>query len=418
MTEPIKQFSRFPLLIEAAFKEVTELPPFHVEVDLDFKPINRLDYDVYTLDATYKKDEFLYRLRNLRNDSIIYSWSYSEDFFSGSSEHFKVAHPFNPALLPDKSIVGMLRASCLFRLDKNSNLLWQNDSIVVHHALNLSHDGNIWVCGKKEVYTKNSHSYNYTSFNDDAIFKVDVDTGEILFQESISNIFVRNGYHNIVHGYSNDNLYGWGLEQDFFHLNDIQPILSDGPHWKRDDLLLSLRNRSIIVHYRPSSMKIIRIIGGPFLNQHDVDVISSNEISIFNNNRAATYDYSDEFSLMELQKDSTITDDYGTPNLSNPPLLDLKSSNVITYSLSDSIFKYHPSRLTFEEKRIYTQIEGLQEFLRNGDLFVESSQEGKRFIFRGNDVIYQNYAHELGDGESVERPHWTRIYENLEFLER
>ena len=41
----------------------------------------------------------------------------------------------------------------------------------------------------------------------------------------------------------------------------------------------------MIVQYRPSTNEIINIIHGPFFNQHDVDVINDEEISIFNNNR-------------------------------------------------------------------------------------------------------------------------------------
>ena len=54
--------------------------------------------------------------------------------------------------------------------------------------------------------------------------------------------------------------------------------------WEKGDLFLSLRNLSAIVHYRPSNNKIINYITGPFIKQHDVDIISDEEIMIFNNN--------------------------------------------------------------------------------------------------------------------------------------
>ena len=49
-------------------------------------------------------------------------------------------------------------------------------------------------------------------------------------------------------------------------------------------MFLSLRNQSSIIHYRPSTNKVINYITGPFAQQHDVDIISDKEISIFNNN--------------------------------------------------------------------------------------------------------------------------------------
>ena len=38
------------------------------------------------------------------------------------------------------------------------------------------------------------------------------------------------------------------------------------------------------IHYRPKTNKVINYIKGPFSQQHDVDIISDKEISIFNNN--------------------------------------------------------------------------------------------------------------------------------------
>jgi len=47
---------------------------------------------------------------------------------------------------------------------------------------------------------------------------------------------------------------------------------------------LSLRNLSMILLYRPSEEKVIWYRRGPWLHQHDVDVISNHEISVFDNN--------------------------------------------------------------------------------------------------------------------------------------
>ena len=47
---------------------------------------------------------------------------------------------------------------------------------------------------------------------------------------------------------------------------------------------MSIRSQSAIIHYRPSTNKVINYITGPFAMQHDVDIISDKEISIFNNN--------------------------------------------------------------------------------------------------------------------------------------
>ena len=86
----------------------------------------------------------------------------------------------------------------------------------------------------------------------------------------------------MIHGFPAPNT-STGIK-DPLHLNDIEPLLSDGRHWKKGDLFISLRNRSTVLLYRPLTNKIMRTIQGSFYGQHDVDVISDSTISIFNNN--------------------------------------------------------------------------------------------------------------------------------------
>ena len=67
------------------------------------------------------------------------------------------------------------------------------------------------------------------------------------------------------------------------HLNDIQPVLDDGPYWKKGDLFLSLRNISTVMLYRPSTDEILWIKRGPWIAQHDVDILDDHRISIYDN---------------------------------------------------------------------------------------------------------------------------------------
>ena len=72
---------------------------------------------------------------------------------------------------------------------------------------------------------------------------------------------------------------------DPIHLNDIQPVLSDGKYFKKGDVFLSLRNLSMIVLYRPDENKIIWHKQFPWIWQHDVDILNDHQISIYNNKR-------------------------------------------------------------------------------------------------------------------------------------
>lgn len=395
LTAPFKYFIEIPLQIKSVVGEFTKLPPYHVQVDDVLEEINILDKDVYSLNAHFDKDRYVYVLNNLRTDSILHRWWFTKDQFNASFEPFNIAHPQNPILLEDGSMVGILsRSKNLFRLDKSSKIMWQDTSKVFHHSLNMSHDNHIWACGYEQAYTKNECANN-TVFRDDILMKIDVQTGTVVFEKSLAEILISNGQTGLVHGCINDeNPEG----EDLFHLNDIQPILTDGEFWKKGDVLLSVRNRSLIILYRPVTNKILRIITGPFIAQHDVDVISDNEISIFNNNRVG----------INRIASSHETNTFKATNLT------IKSSNIVVYNFSDSTFR-KPYLDMCEKEEIYTIRQGTHTFLENGDLFIESTETGKIYIFRDNKVMLRKYANKKNSQGTAEYPHWMRIYENVNF---
>ena len=75
--------------------------------------------------------------------------------------------------------------------------------------------------------------------------------GEILFDKSISNIFIENGLEYLLFA---NGKHTWN--KDPLHINDIEPVDFDGI-LEKGEFFLSLRNLSMIVLYRPSSNKII-----------------------------------------------------------------------------------------------------------------------------------------------------------------
>jgi len=396
LTEPIRQFIEFPVTVKNVLEDIKAPPPYHVPVEADFQPINLLQRDLFALNAHAEKGRYVYTLKNLRNDSTHLSWVFDEEEFVGPARLFPVAHPLNPILLPDSSLIGMLYGTNLFRLTAGGEILWKNTAYEIHHSLNLAPDGNFWTCAWGYGFTEHEEAGLKTGFKDDLILKIEVETGKVLFQKSIAEILIENGYPNLLHGNSSDK---GTLGEEPFHLNDVQPVLEDGPYWKKGDLFLSLRNISTIVLYRPSTGKILRLIFGPLLAQHDVDILSDTLISIFNNNRVPEF-----FSSDSLSK-----------KLPKQPTLQLKSSHVAIYNFADSSWQY-PSRMAFEREHIYTPWQGLHEFLSNGDLFVESTDQGKVFILRGEEVIFRQYPNPITPDSLTEYPHWVRIYENLDFL--
>ena len=67
-----------------------------------------------------------------------------------------------------------------------------------------------------------------SGFHDNALVKLTPD-GEILFEKSLSEIFIDNGLEYLLFG-----LAGKTFRYDPLHLNDIQPVEFDSEHWKKE----------------------------------------------------------------------------------------------------------------------------------------------------------------------------------------
>ena len=70
--------------------------------------------------------------------------------------------------------------------------------------------------------------------------------------------------------------------------------------------------------------------------------------------------------------------------------------------------------MEFIDNKIITSTEGIHNILSNGDMFVESQNEGKVYIFNENEVRLKKYLNQVIDNR-VAWPNWARIYENINF---
>jgi hypothetical protein len=402
LSAPLKAFSEFPATVYKVLtsQEIKGVCPTYVERDLEFEEVNDLDYDVYGLNSFFNDSEHRWdiHLFNFKNDSLIYSWHLDKESFLRTGErHFQNSRLKNPLLLPDRSLIAVsVESNNLYRLDKESHVIWHNTGKNFHHSLNLSIDGNIWTCTSAERRFRLGNMGNVRKIRDDYITKLDVETGQFLYDKSVCDILIENGYKNFVYGFSNDGKPN--REMDPIHLHDVQPVYKTGPFWEKGDLFLSLRHKSLVIHYRPLENKIIRLISGPFLNQHDVDVISDHEIALFNNNTT-------NIGLNAFESNSTLDSGEGFD--------DLLHSEVLIYNYRDSSYRSYLPRLFVQEK-IYSQTEGSYEFLSSGDICVESQNDAKVY-FMNEDGIMLKRQFDAPEASCVHLPNWIRIYEHINF---
>lgn len=385
VNETVLDFVSFFDLFEESVEQVKSLPKTFQQTPENFDAINVLEEDVWGLFAYSDPDKLrTVELRNLRNDSVAQSWQID----SVSKAQNRLMHPL---MLNDYSLVYSLNGvTGVSRMDANGDLIWEQNQIGHHHGLNLDADGNIWACS----YGKDGNEfilYHGTvrvdgrdiNFIDNTFTLLDSATGEILFHKSVAELIRENG---LTHLFAKT-----GNTGDPIHLNDVEPVLSDGPFWKRGDVFLSLRNMSCLMHYRPSSDSLLAVIEGPFHAQHDVDILGDSTLSIFNNNAHNQWPRSrSEWRVVQEPVDAG--DIY---------------SNVLYFNYGAGTFTAPDAEL-FAENSIYTFTEGLADHLEGGGYFVEEQNSGLLWVLKDGEVKYKNVLPSHHQGYH-HLPNWARI---------
>lgn len=384
IAKPIKFMYSFPDKFKQSVKEVNTLPGTFIPTYAHFKPINKLKKDLIVLTSHSENDNSrTIVLLNLKNDSIIKKWRIDNPLD-------EVARIVNPIYQADGSLIYNYYYKAkpgLFKIDASGKVLWKNDSLIVHHGMNLNKAGEIWACtaipGWKAtgIYTLNDKKIFY---NDYRITKFDNQTGKILFDKSITEILKENHIANY--------LFKSTKTIEPIHLNDVQPALKTTKYYHEDDVFISLRNMSIILQYRPATNELIRVIEGPFVNQHDVDFLNDSTLVMFNNN---TYVY------IKAESKPPHEDTTRYVNAGN------FYSNIVSYSLANDRFTFIGDSI-FRANKIYTENEGLVEFIDPNTYFVEEQNSGLLWVIQNNQVIYKNVFKSQHPGYH-HLPNWTRI---------
>ena len=352
----------------------------------------------YLLLSRYDGDlnESVVELVDLRNFEILHTWNPDIDAFNDLVEQVDEFKYLNrdknnsrsklrhPKLLQDGHLL-FQDATPLIKIDACSDLIFQNTHDMFHHSNEIDADGNIWV--PSHLYPQSlpiekvgrNHILD-GGFYDDAIVKLSQD-GKILFEKSVSQIFIDNGLEYLLFSVGDYQVFN----RDPIHLNDIQPVNLDGEFWKKADVFLSLRHQSMVLLYRPSTNEIIWKGTGPFFHQHDVDILDNHKISIFNNN-------SKDFVKDSSQYSGDVVDGHN-----EVIIYDFKTNEYSSY-LKDSLI----------ENDVRTITEGRSEILTNRDLFVEESNYGRTLYFNADGSLRWTHVNRA-DNRNVYKVGWSRI---------
>lgn len=320
--------------------------------------VDILDLDSGDVVHSYRPDINAINARSSLPDNVI---NLKRDF---GTRRYMEHHPF---VLPDGSLIFHGMDSPLVKIDACSRILWTLDGDF-HHSIERDADGNFWTV---ETLHPPTIPFVDRNFDDDAIAQFSPD-GKLLFQKSVSQILIDAGLEHIIYSHEQ-------YDPDPIHLNDVQPVTADGPYWNKGDLFISLRNSSMIALYRPSTNEIVWRQQGPWLMQHDVDIISDHEIAVFDNNTAATPSGGRTIGWNDI-----VIHDFVTGKTREP-------------------FKQ-----AFEANKVRTETNGLFRFMQDGSVMVEEHDYGRLLAMTPDGSVEWSFVNRAPKDGRVYHLGWSR----------
>lgn len=276
---------------------------------------------------------------------------------------YRMQHPF---LLPGGDLIIKSCEGPMARIRADGSVVWTLDHHF-HHSVEQDHDGNLVV----PIWLKEAVSP--FAFREDGIAWVSPD-GRLLKTVSLTELFLKAGRRDLLYG-----IGPW--EEDRYHLNDCEPVLEDAGELRRGDLLLSIRNLSVVALYRPSESALLWIRTGPWLNQHDIDRLPDGRYSIFGND------------VLRYSNDNIVhVNENGAAEIY---LYDADTSAVET-----------PWTPVLRREDVRTKTQGRSRVFDNGDVFVEAT-DTVRLLRLSRESLRWEFIPESAPG-ILGALHWSR----------
>ena len=270
---------------------------------------------------------------------------------------------FAADVLPDGSLVLLAQNRYVARLDACANVEWWKLELKAHHSIERDADGNFWTSAKS--------SRHRLANGKDELLKLSSD-GDVLARISLTDALTQNGYRHLLYDVDD-------YKPNPLHVNDVQPVLRDGPFWRRGDLFVSLRTNSVVLLYRPATDEVVWLRQGPWLHQHDVDVVGDSEISVFSNNSVITW--GGEYRV-------------------------LGANEVYVYDFATGEAR-SPWREAMRRHDVRTVFKGAATLFGDGGLMVEEHNYGRVLRFSADGALRWSYVNRASDGR-VYRLGWSR----------
>jgi hypothetical protein len=336
----------------------------------DKKTYNEDKFNVPGLYSYLTKDGWVILDKSEKQEIIIpINWEKIKDLYyknctKGICVNSKfAAAPVNPLKIDDNIVFHLGGVLFSYNLKNKKFIAFEG---LYHHSIEPFKDSLIYAC---------SFGIDTLNIKNDEIILRNIFSGKVIYKKSIANILIKNNLKSLLLGFNKIS----PSNKDLIHVNDIQPVRKNTNFAEFGDLFLSFRNISTVILYRPSIDSVLWYSTGPWLNQHDVDILNDDMIGIYNNN-----------------------------NIRRGKFLENTYSNITTYNFKTKKFGTLHEKV-FKDLEIQSIQESRFEILNDGNMFVEDSPSGMFYLIskEGSLISSKNFPY---DKNTIIKGIWARPY--------
>ncbi|MGF1512048.1 MAG: arylsulfotransferase family protein [Myxococcota bacterium] len=331
------------------------------------------------------------QIRLMRRDgTLVRKWSpnYLEHFPDGEARLCKILSPLRTDIhgvhvTPQGEVVFNYEYCGSAKLDPCGELIWKVDR-ATHHSLVPAEAGGYWTLGRlywaaaeepNRLPPFSSSARKGQILKEDTLLRISED-GEILEEVSIPGLMLGQDVEALLTAIGNTFDSDDIDRTEVMHANKVAELPSDFAHayplFAAGDLVVSLRDRNLIMVLDPETKRVKWHQTGPWLRQHDPEFRPDGRISVFNNNVYRTAYLNERVVL-------------GTPHQTNIIAVDPVSRET------EVLFGEKPGQ------EMLSVIRGQHEVLDDGGMLITEFDAGRVFEVTRDGKIVWEYVNRYDD---------------------
>lgn len=175
----------------------------------------------------------------------------------------------------------------LLRVDRDSNILWKSFIFHTHHDFDIAGDGRIYTLAYKQQETPAKGLESLPAPYTDHHAVVLSPDGKVEERVSLLKALKRSRYGFYIGNGNLLPLHNTGAEGDYLHANNVDLVTEADarvfPYADKGDLLISMRDIHAIGVLDMEARKFTWLKRGPWIAQHDPDILPNGNLLIFDN---------------------------------------------------------------------------------------------------------------------------------------